>query len=144
MRFWLRKELGWLVLALTMLSLPGPASKACACTRMSTEGASAPGTQLSKKECSRCAHASSAAANGLKQFARASCCKSKVAEASVATPPARLQVERPELRTSLPAAVAPARTIRSERPRSTRAPPPAGSRNSAAPPASYLSDYLRL
>lgn len=144
MRFWLRKKPIWLVLALVILSLPGPASKTCACARMSTDAPGACGTNLDRRECPRCALATTSATHGMRQLSRPSCCKAKVADVRAAATPARVQIEPPESRSSLPAAVAPARTIHSERPRSTRAPPPGGTRDSAAPPASYLSDYLRL
>lgn len=92
----------------------------------------------------RCAISASAASRGVKQLTRPTCCRSKVTDTHAAATPAKLQIERPDNRTSLPAAVAPARTVISERPRSSRAPPRRGLRDSAAPPASYLSDYLRL
>ena len=144
MRSWLRKGLAWLVLALTMLSLPGPASKACACARVSSEAARSSSAQMTRQECMRCAMASSAASRGVKQLTRPTCCRSKVTDTHAAATPARVQLERPDNHIALPAAVAPSHTVNSERPRSTRAPPRRGLRDSAAPPASYLSDYLRL
>jgi hypothetical protein len=147
MRSWLRKELGWFVLAVTLLAVPGPASTACACARMSNDSGMSQANRGEKKECSRCASAASvasAASHSRPQLSRPSCCKSKVTDAHAAETPAKLQLERHETRTAAPAAVTPSPAVRGIRNRSVRAPPPRGSRDSAAPPSSYLSDYLRL
>lgn len=146
MRSWYRKRMAWLALALMLMSLPGPVSKACACSRMKSECETSAATQLAKKECARCALASGLVegSRGGRQMSRASCCRSKVADARAAEAPARTQIERPLLRNVLPAAVAPVPAGGNERPHSNRAPPARGRHDSAAPPASYLSDYLRL
>jgi hypothetical protein len=137
MHSWLRKELAWLVLAATFLSLPGPVSKACACARMSADAGC---SQMDKKDCSR--HVS-AAATSTARITRRSCCQSKVVEAHVATTPAKITIERHEQRVAAPAAVAPSPAARATAPSRSR-PPPGRARESASPPASYLSDYLRL
>ena len=144
MRSWLRKELGWFVLAVTMLSLPGPASKACACARMKADAQSGSTALVTGKGCARCKSAAAVPANGRSQIAGRSCCKSTVTDAHAAETPAKVQLERHE--TSVPAhsAVTPVPATRNAGPRGTRAPPWRGTRDAAAPPASYLSDYLRL
>jgi len=141
MRSWLRKELGWFVLTVTVLSITGPASKACACARMSADASMSQVTRGEKRQCSRCTSVTSQART---QVSRSSCCKSKVSDANAATAPAKLQFERHETRTAMPSVMAPPAATRGIRNRSVRAPPSGGARDSAAPPASYLSDYLRL
>ena len=144
MRSWLRRELGWFVLALTLLSVPGPASKACACERMTSDCGMSPATHGEKKECSRCASAMSGASHARTQVSRTSCCKSKVSEAHAAATPAKVQLERHESHSAVPSTAVPAAATRGVRDPSARAPPQRGTRDAAAPPASYLSDYLRL
>ena len=150
MHSWLRKELGWLVLAVTLLSLPGPASKACACARMTPDAQSAMGcasssaSQVGAKACPRCQAAVGAPVKGRAQISRVPCCKSKVTESSAAETPAKLQIERPETPTAAHSAVSHPPALRNTGTRGTRAPPPRAPHDAAAPPASYLSDYLRL
>jgi hypothetical protein len=156
MRNGVRRGLGWGVLAVTLLSLPGTASIACACPRdVVAEGLNAPG----KKNCPRCQITSTTVmsrtcqtsqatkvssvsqTSQTSQVSRGSCCKSKVTDARSAVTPAQVQLH--ETRTT-PAAAAPTPALRSTSTGGTRAPPSPGTRDSAAPPASYLSDYLRL
>ena len=146
MRFQPHRKLGWAVLAVTLSSLPGPVSVACACPRdMMTESqlSSAP-----KQGCPRCAPAAAALtatpSTRIAQVSRSSCCKSKVVDARSATTPAQIEIARQETRTTAPAIVAPAPANRNAGNRGTRAPPSRRARDSASPPASYLSDYLRL
>jgi hypothetical protein len=137
----LHKALGWFVLAVTLLASPGPASTACACARGMMSD-----TQLSqsaRRECSRCQSAV-APATRTASISRSSCCKAKVSEAHAAATPAKVQLERHESRTAAPASWTPPPAARGTSPRSTRAPPDRNARDSASPPASYLSDYLRL
>ncbi len=146
MRFWLHRKLGWAVLAITLCSLPGPVSTVCACPRdMMTESQLSPSA---KQGCPRCAPAAAALASSQSarapQISRSSCCKSKVVDAHSATTPAQIEIARQDTRTSAPAVVAPAPVNHSTGNRNTRAPPSRRARDSASPPASYLSDYLRL
>jgi len=146
MRSWLRKELGWFVLAVTLLALPGPASTACACARMKADAQAASVSRGAKKECPRCQRVTTTQSNagGKSRIARPSCCRSKVSDAHAAETPVKVQLERHETRTLLPAAVTPSPATRKSGVRGTRAPPSRGVRDAGAPPASYLSDYLRL
>lgn len=146
MRFWQQRNLGWAVLSVTLLSLPAPLSAVCACPRnVMTEAQVVSGP---KSGCPRCqptaAAVSTSASSKVAQISQASCCKSKVSDARSAAAPAKIELERHETRNTMPAAVAPTPASRNSATRSTRAPPLRGTRDSASPPASYLSDYLRL
>jgi hypothetical protein len=145
MRSWLRTSVVWMALAVTVLTLPAAVSPACACARMMAEARGTAGaTMRGKADCPRCADLAAATARG-PVLSRPSCCKGATAsDVRSATTPATVQLDRRSSHVDAPAAVAPNAALRAAPVRSTRAPPVRRSRDSAAPPASYLSDYLRL
>ena len=142
MRSWLHKGLGWFVLAATLVSLPGPASKACACARMAAGSACA---QLGNKDCAAHVTATTATTSrGTAQISRAACCRAKFTEAHAAETPTQVQLERHGQQRAASSALAAPPTARRSTVHESRPPPPRTRRESASPPASYLSDYLRL
>jgi len=145
MRSWLRTSFVWLVLGVTLLTLPGTVAPACACARMMAEARGTAGaTMRGKADCPRCSDIAIAAAKG-PVLSRPPCCKSAgTPEVRSATTPATVQLDRRSSRTDAPAVAIPGAALHAAPVRSTRAPPIRRSRDTAAPPASYLSDYLRL
>jgi len=145
MRSWLRTSVTWLVLGVTLLTLPGAVAPACACARMMAESRGTAGaTVREKRDCRRCADIATDAARR-PVLSRPSCCKpSAPSDVRSATTPATTQLDRRASRVDTPAVTTPGASVHAAPVRSTRAPPLRSTRDPAAPPASYLSDYLRL